>query len=63
MNRVKPYKKQELTEEEVREPIIAYASDEESFATIAEKRDAIECAISGEELLNRLRPRIKTLFK
>ena len=27
------------------------------------KRDNIESAISGEELLDRLRPRIKALFK
>ena len=26
-------------------------------------RDDIRCAISAEELLNRLRPRIKALFK
>lgn len=63
MNKVKSYKKQELIEEEVGEPIVAYAGDEESLAAVAEKRDDIKCAISGEELLNRLRPRIKTLFK
>ncbi len=63
MNKVKAYKKLESIEEKVSEPIVAYAGDKEGLATIAEKRDDIKCAISGEELLNKLRPRIKTLFK
>ena len=33
-----------------------------SINTIAKSRDNINQAITGEELLNRLRPRIKSLF-
>lgn len=47
MNKVKPYKKQGLIEEEVK-PIVAYVGDEESLAAVAEKRDDIKCAISGQ---------------
>lgn len=34
-----------------------------SILDFVERRNDVEYAISGEELLNRLRPRIKTLFK
>lgn len=34
-----------------------------SVLDFVERRNDVEYAISGEELLNRLRPRIKTLFK
>lgn len=35
----------------------------ESVLDFVEKREDVERVISGEELLNRLRPRIQTLFK
>lgn len=46
-----------------KEPMVAYSSKKtDSCVTIGE-RDNIKQAISGEELLNRLRPRIKALFE
>ncbi len=63
MNEIKPYKKRESIKENVGEPIAAYTSNKETLAVKTGRRDDIECAISGEELLDRLRSRIKTLFK
>lgn len=64
MSELKPYKEQESTKEMVGEPIVAYtASDTGNLDIVIGKRDGIECAISGEELLSRLRPRIKALFE
>lgn len=45
------------------EPVVTYGAVRDiSINTIAKSRDNINQAITGEELLNRLRPRIKSLF-
>ena len=61
MGKSKVYKKQELIQQKASESLAAYSKIDSSIAT--RKRDNIESAISGEELLDRLRPRIKALFK
>lgn len=61
MSNSKTYKEQEPVREKAGEPIVTYASNKIGIA--GRERDDIRCAISGEELLNRLRPRIKALFK
>lgn len=61
MSKSKEYKKQEPIGQKVGEPMAVYSKTGSGIA--ARKRDNIESAISGEELLNRLRPRIKVLFK
>ena len=63
MSKIKPYKEQEPTTEKVGEPFVTYTSAKGNLSVVTGKRDDIECAISGEELLSRLRPRIKALFK
>lgn len=59
MDKPKAYKEQELVQQKAREPMVAYGSTN----VVMESRDDIKSAISGEELLNKLRPRIKALFK
>lgn len=61
MSKSKLYKEQEPVEQKVGEPMAVYSKTDSGIAV--KKRDNIESAISGEELLNRLRPRIKALFK
>lgn len=64
MSKIKPYKESELTKERVDESIVAYtASKKGNLGIVIEKRDDIECGISCEELLSRLRFRIKALFE
>lgn len=61
MSKSKSYKEQELIEQKVGEPMAVCSKTGSGLAV--KKRDNIESAISGEELLDRLRPRIKALFK
>ena len=61
MKKNKPYKEQEPIQQKASESFVAYSKIDPSIAT--RERDNIKSAISGEELLDRLRPRIKALFK
>ena len=61
MRKIKPYKEQEPIQQKASESFAAYSKIDSSIAT--RERDNIKSAISGEELLDRLRPRIKALFK
>ena len=61
MSKSKSYKEQEPIGQKVGEPMAVYSKTGSCIAV--KKRDNIESAISGEELLDRLRPRIKALFK
>lgn len=63
MSKIKPYKEQETVIQKVDAPMVAYTSNERSSGIVTGERDDIKCAISGEELLGRFRPRIKALFK
>lgn len=63
MGKSKAYKEQKPVQLNASEPIVAYTSNKIDSDIVMGERDNIESAISGEELLNRLRPRIKTLFK
>ena len=47
----------------VSEPVVVYTGNENNPNIVTEGRDDIRRAISGEELLSRLRPRIKALFE
>ena len=61
MCKFKVYKEQEPIQQKAGESCVAYSKIDPSIAT--RERDNIKSAISGEELLDRLRPRIKALFK
>lgn len=63
MGKSKAYKEQKPVQQNASEPIVAYTSNMIDSDIVMVERDNIESAISGEELLNRLRPRIKALFK
>ena len=58
----KPYKEQEPMVPNVGEPVVVYTGNENNPNIVTEGRDDIRHAISGEELLDRLCPRIKALF-
>lgn len=59
----KPYKEQETLVPNVAEPVVVCAGNENNPDIVAEGCDDIRRAISGEELLARLTPRIKALFE
>lgn len=61
MGKSKAYKEQKPVKLNVCEPIVAYASNKIDSDIVNGERDYIKCAISGEELLSRLRHRILTL--
>ena len=61
MKKNKPYKEQEPMEQNVGEPIVAYTGNENNSDIVTEGRDDIRRAISGEDLLDSFRPRIKTM--
>lgn len=61
MGKFKVYKEQEPIQQKASESFVAYSKIDPSIAT--RERDNIKSAISGEELLDRLRPHIKALFK
>ncbi|MEL5892853.1 hypothetical protein AAE250_20270 [Bacteroides sp. GD17] len=63
MSKSRAYKEQESKRQEVNEPMVAYTKCKINSGITIGERDDIGGAISGEELLNRLRPRIKALFK
>ena len=50
-------------EQTVNEPVVAYTNNKGDSAAVVKARDDVRRAISGEELLNRLRPRIRELFQ
>ena len=62
MKKNKPYKEQEPMVPNVGEPVVVYTGNENNTNIVTEGRDDIRHAISGEELLDRLCPRIKALF-
>ena len=62
MRKIKPYKEQEPMVPNVGEPVVVYSVNEIYRNIVSEGRDDIRHAISGEELLDRLCPRIKALF-
>lgn len=62
MDKMKSYREQKTKEQNVGEPMIAYTNSKKDSTVFVEMRDDVRRAISGEELLSRLRPRIKTLF-
>lgn len=56
MTKAKPYPKpEENSDNKVSEPIASF------YESVTSQKD-LACAITGDELLNRLRPRIKALF-
>jgi len=59
---VKKYRKLKSKTLVAKEQDVAYVSPQSGCVNIKERND-IERAISGDELLDRLRPRIKLLFK
>ena len=61
MGKFKVYKEQEQIQQKASESFVAYSKIDLGIAT--RERDNIKSAISGEELLDRLRPHIKALFK
>lgn len=63
MRKIKPYKEQEPMVPNVGEAVVVYTGNENNPNIVTEGRDDIRRAISGEELLSRLRPRIKALFE
>ena len=63
MRKIKPYKEQEPMVPNVGESIVVYTGNENNPDIVTKGRDDIRCAISGEELLDRLCPRIKVLFE
>lgn len=64
MSKYMPYKDQELAKEKVCESIVFYTTNnKENLDIVIGKRDDIEDAISSEELLSKLRPRIKAFFE
>lgn len=62
MSKSKLYKEQKTMEQTVGEPVVAYTNNKGGSAAV-KARDDVRRAISGEELLNRLRPRIRELFQ
>ncbi len=63
MSKIKPYKEEEPKLQEAAESMVTYTGSERNSDFVIGERDDIRCAISGEELLDKLRPRIKALFK
>lgn len=63
MSELKPYREQGPMERNVGEPVVVYTGNENNLDIVTERRDDIRRAISGEELLDRLCPRIKALFE
>lgn len=63
MSKSKLYKEQRTMEQTVGEPVVAYTNNKGGSAAAVKARDDVRRAISGEELLNRLRPRIRELFQ
>ncbi|WP_455608376.1 hypothetical protein, partial [Bacteroides rodentium] len=63
MSKVKPYKETKEESQMVNEPMVAYIGNKVVADIVMGERADIGIAISGEELLDRLRPRIKALFK
>ena len=61
MGKSKVYKEQEPILQKVSESMAVYSKI--YSGTVTSERDNIKLAISGEELLDRLRPRIKALFE
>ena len=61
MGKSKVYKEQEPILQKVSESMAVYSKI--ASGTVTSERDNIKLAISGEELLDRLRPRIKALFE
>lgn len=59
MGKSKAYKEQEPMQPKVSETMATYRNSD----IVIGNRDDIKFAITSEELLNRLRPRIKALFK
>ena len=59
----KNYRQSECKPLVAKEPDVAYVSSHKVSCINSKERNDIERAISGEELLNRLRPRIKALFE
>lgn len=59
MKKNKPYKEQEPMVPNVGEPVVVYTGNENNPNIVTEGRDDIRHAISGEELLDRLCPRIR----
>lgn len=63
MNKSKPYREQSSIGQKVGEPMITCTNSKDDSAVAVEARDDVKRVISGEELLDRLRPRIKALFE
>ena len=63
MKKNKPYKEQEPIAQNVGETVVVYTGNENNSNIVTEGRNDIRRAISGEELLDRLCPRIKALFE
>lgn len=64
MNKTNRYQDEKPMTPIMAEPVVAYeARSETRNSQERVLRDDIHSAIDGEELLNRLRPRIKSLFK
>lgn len=61
MGKSQVYKKQKPIPQKASESFAVYSKIDSNILT--KNRDNIESAISGEELLDRFRPRIKALFK
>ena len=61
MGKSKVYKEQEPILQKVSESMAVYSKIDSG--TVTSERDNIKLAISGEELLDRLHPRIKALFE
>jgi len=64
MKKIKKYQIEDSGTPIVAEPVIAYGSRSEAdICRNYASRNDMKAAIDGDELLNRLRPRIKSLFK
>ncbi len=61
MDKFKVYKEQAPIQQKASESMVTYSKIDSGIVT--RERDNIKFAISSEELLDRLRPRIKALFK
>lgn len=57
MSKTKAYKEQEPAQQKASEPFVAYGAN-----VVTGNRDDVKSAITGEELLNKLRPRIKVFL-
>jgi len=64
MKRINRYQEENPKTPVVAEPVVIYGvrSEVDDYHEIASRND-INSAIDGEELLNRLRPRINSLFE